>query len=157
MHVWKINFQMEREGKIVEISVKYSFNLIITAFTLSCQCQKILIAFFFLRTTTLKDSRGIKECPINVQLSGGGVCKFMIHTDCHFMLNYQRDVLTAGGGDLCVRHSWLCIWLNLRGPGYFNCVCMSQKQKIRGEDNLSVYDKFNIKKMSLSKLARRQI
>lgn len=157
MHVWKINFQMEREGKIVEISVKYSFNLIITAFTLSCQCQKILIAFFFLRTTTLKDSRGIKECPINVQLSGGGVCKFMIHTDCHFMLNYQRDVLTAGGGDLCVRHSWLCIWLNLRGQGYFNCVCMSQKQKIRGEDNLSVYDKFNIKKMSLSKLARRQI
>lgn len=81
MHVWKINFQMEREGKIVEISVKYSFNLIITAFTLSCQCQKILIAFFFfLRTTTLKDSRGIKECPISVQLSGGGVCKFMIHT-----------------------------------------------------------------------------
>lgn len=72
MHVWKINFQMEREGKIVEISVKYSFNLIITAFTLSCQCQKILIAFFFLRTTTLKDSRGSKECPINVQLSGGG-------------------------------------------------------------------------------------
>lgn len=105
---------MEREGKIVEISVKYSFNLIITAFTLSCQCQKILIAFFFLRTTTLKDSRGIKECPLNVQLWGGGVCKFMIHTDCHFMLNYQRDVLTAGGGDLCVRHSWLCVidWIS---------------------------------------------
>lgn len=98
---------MEREGKIVGISVKRSFSLIITAFTLSCQCQKILLAFFwfFLRTTTLKDSRGIKECPINVQLSGGGVCKFMIRTDCHFMLNCQRDVLTAGGGDLCVRHS----------------------------------------------------
>lgn len=62
-------------------------------------------SIFFLRTTTLKDSRGIKECPINVQLSGVGVCKFMIHTDCHSILNCQRDVLTAGGGDLCVRHS----------------------------------------------------